>query len=83
MGEMAYHTYLRFKLVLEKLQEKDMSTHELKNVTKIKPSTIYKIMNELNTNGVVRVVKYRMSAKGSPHKETVWGLTEDGKTSIS
>ncbi len=81
MVDMAYKTYLRFKLVLKKLQEKDMSTHEIREATSIPSSTVYKMMGELQLNGVVKVNGGRFTKDGT-HKETVWGLTKDGKASV-
>ena len=82
MVDTAYKTYLRFKLVLGLLTESNMSTHEIRDTTGIPSSTVYKMMGELQMNGVLKVIGGRVTSRGS-HKETVWGLTEDGKATLS
>ena len=74
MMETAYKTYLRFKLVLKKLKEKDMSTYELRDSTGIPSSTIYKMVGELQMNGVVKIKGGRFTNDQMVHKEKIWGL---------
>ncbi len=83
MMETAYKTYLRFKLVLKKLKEKDMSTHELRDTTGIPSSTIYKMVGELQLNGVVKIKGGRFINGRNSMNEKIWGLTADGKASLS
>ncbi len=83
MVDTAYKTYLRFKLVLEVLSKGDMTTLELKKETNIPPSTIYKMINELRINEVVKVKGGRFTDNQMTHKETIWGLIKDGKKTVS
>ena len=82
MVDKAYHTYLRFKQVLGLLAKNDMSTHEIRGATGIPSSTVYKMIGELQVNGIAKVKGGRFT-KDQTHKEIVWGLTEDGKASLS
>ncbi len=83
MVEMAYKTYLRFKLVLKELQEGDRTTHELRDITNIPSSTIYKMVGELQLNGIVKIKGGRFIGQDNGMRnEKIWGLTEDGKASL-
>jgi len=67
-ADLQYRSYLRYKKVIELINENEYSACDIFKITGIPESTIYHMINSLLKNNVIVVSKYVVSSEGNRNR---------------